>query len=92
MQIWKYLLAIVDQQMLDLPFGARILTVQAQQDKLCLWALVDEMENLLEPHQLAIYGTGPPLPVQPGIYIATVQTLGGRGIWHVFEMVDHVTL
>lgn len=39
--IYKYPLDVTDVQEIKLPVGAEILTVQAQNGTLCLWALVD---------------------------------------------------
>lgn len=85
MRIWKYTLIVVDRQTLFLPEGARILTVQMQDYAPQLWAIVDESEPS-EPREIAIYGTGNPMPDEPGIYIGTFQMHDGALVWHVFEV------
>lgn len=40
-RVYKYELEIEDAQRLRLPSGARPLSVQTQNEVLCLWALVD---------------------------------------------------
>lgn len=87
MRIWKFELAVTDQQTLMMPEGAKLLSVQMQGDACCLWALCDE-EMAPEPRHIAIYGTGNPLPDQPGKYIATFQMHGGALVFHAFEAVD----
>ena len=55
--IWKFPLAMVSPQRIDMPEGAQILTVQAQGDFGCIWALVDpDVEK--QSHYFEIYGTG----------------------------------
>lgn len=40
-RIYKYELQVTDNQNIMLPIGSKILTVQNQNEKACLWALVD---------------------------------------------------
>lgn len=84
MRIWKWELAVIDQQIVKMPVGARILDVQMQNDKCCIWAVSDETA-VEEPRHIAIYGTGPLIPDDPGRYIATFQIHGGALVFHVFE-------
>lgn len=88
MRIWKYPIEVTDQQNVKMPNGAKILTVQMQGDKPFLWALVDETlpKFQFEVHAIAIYGTGNPIPDQPGDYIATFQMMGGGLVFHAFEL------
>lgn len=83
-RIWKWPLQIVEQQILMMPAFAEVLTVQMQGNQPHLWALVDEREKV-EARTFAIYGTGHPVPDFAGAYIATIQTVGGNLVWHVFE-------
>lgn len=69
---------------LHMPAGARVLTVQMQGDQPQLWALV-EPEQPKEWRTFEIYGTGNPMPANPGEYVATFQMDGGSLVWHVFE-------
>ena len=68
---------------LSLPAGAQILTVQIQDDKPMLWALIDPNETLFSTRILGIYGTGHNVPYNPGKYISTFQLKGM--VFHVFE-------
>lgn len=79
--IWKFLLRINDRQVVVLPHGAQMLTIQMQGHHPCLWALVDPSRP---PQQRGIqmYGTGHPA-TDAGVYIATFQT--GPLVFHVFE-------
>ncbi len=85
MRIWKWTLKMVDNQVVNMPIGAKVLTVQMQNGEPQVWALCDEA-NPTEPRQIAIYGTGNPLPLEPGEYIATFQMHDGALVWHAFEI------
>ena len=74
-----------DSQELFLPKGAKILDVQIQKDTCCLWALCDENATR-EKRVFAIYGTGNPIPDDPGTYISTFQMYNGNLVFHVFEI------
>lgn len=86
MRIWKFPLEVTDRQELRLPVASKILTVQTQRGVPCLWALVNEETAANSLRKIAIYGTGNPLPDNPGEYIATFQMHGGDLVFHVFEV------
>lgn len=88
MRIWKWTLEVTDMQTLELPQGSGILTVQMQNGKPQLWALCNEETERKERRLIAIYGTGNPMPDEPGEYIATFQMFGGGAVFHVFEVDD----
>ena len=75
MRIWKWSLDITDAQTLTMPIGAKVLTAQIQwRSGLQLWALIDDaICQQKEARTFAVYGTGNPIPDDPGEYIATVQ-------------------
>lgn len=83
MNIWKYELEIVDDQSVNMPFGATILTVQVQNDIPCVWALV-EPSNSAEPRAFHIAGTGHPFD-GGGKYVGTFQLHDGALVFHVFD-------
>jgi hypothetical protein len=80
--IYKYPLAIVGRQSVEMPRGAEILCVQEQFGMAKVWASVDPASppELREFHMV---GTGHPFPSddQPP-YLATVQI--GVYVWHFF--------
>ena len=86
MRIWKYPLEVTDRLALTMPPDAKFLTVQMQHGKPCLWALVDETKRDTATRRIAIYGTGNPMPDEPGTYIATFQMMGGDLVFHAFEL------
>lgn len=85
MRIWKWTLIPTDVQTIEVPAGAKLLDVQIQCDMPQLWALCDESAPK-EPRRIAIYGTGNPMPDEPGEYIATFQMHGGALVFHAFEL------
>jgi hypothetical protein len=82
-RVFKYPLFAIDEQHLQLPIGAQILTVQMQGDMPFLWALVDD-EKATEPHRVLIRGTGHDAD-GVGRYISTFQMGGGALVFHAFE-------
>jgi hypothetical protein len=83
--IYKYPLAIVDDQTITMPEGVHLLTVQEQNGALCLWAMVNPEARPREV-RLRVIGTGHPIPdgLEGYSWLATAQTAGGRLVWHVF--------
>jgi len=84
-RIFKWELQLTDEQVLWLPKGSKLLTVQMQNGRPKLWAICDPNAVLQEPRRIGIYGTGNPIPEDPGIYIATFQMHNGDLVFHVFE-------
>lgn len=82
--VWKFTLS--DNATLDMPVGAKILSVQGQGDDICMWAFVDT-EARVEKRQFVVYGTGHQIPFHNINYIGTAQIHGGRLVFHVFEVV-----
>lgn len=83
--IWKYPLAITDEQTIRMPIGANILSVQFQGDALCLWAMVDSTIPK-EGRHIQIHGTGHDCyDVSSAKYIGTALQPGVPLVWHVFE-------
>ena len=82
--VWKFPLRVANSQCLQIPAGAKILSVQAQGETVCLWALCDT-DALPEPRYIAIHGTGH--EVYDGLleYISTFQMHGGALVFHAFE-------
>ena len=83
--IYKYPFPVTDEFTLALPVGARILTVQAQDDTPCLWAEVDPEQTVMDPHDFNLFGTGHPVPDEPGTYRGTFQLREGRLVFHLYE-------
>lgn len=87
MTVWKFQLRVEDRQIVEMPRGARILSVQSQDGLTpCMWALVNPKAPL-EARAFAIFGTGHLVSNEftADKFIGTVQTMGGSLVWHVFE-------
>jgi hypothetical protein len=87
MRIWKFPLEVTDRQTLTMPIPGIIIAVQTQDDEPQLWAMCNEVIGTeYIKRDIAIYGTGNPMPPDPGEYIATFQKFDGRFVGHVFEL------
>ena len=86
MRVWKWTLDLASVQTIKVPAGAKFLDVQVQNDTIQIWALCDENAPK-EMRKIAIYGTGNPLPDNPGEYIATFQMYDSNLVLHAFEIV-----
>lgn len=85
--IWKLELSGITKQKLMLPIGAKILTVQVQNNCPCIWFLCNP-ENDKEERFLEVYGTGHDIQLHTEIdryYLATFQI--GSLVFHVFEII-----
>lgn len=80
--IWKFPLEVTNEQTVQIPDGAQLLSVQAQGETPCLWALVDPSAET-KPCVIQTYGTGHPIR-EAGVYLNTYQMHGGTLIFHVF--------
>jgi hypothetical protein len=84
--IYKYPIKITDMQNVIIPLNAEILSLQAQDDVPCIWALVDPKEKETRAVNLETFGTGHTIHCDMGTdrkFIATYQTKGL--VFHVFE-------
>lgn len=81
-KIWKHELDITDTQEVMMPRGSFLRAVQWQNGVPCLWT---EGDTALpsEPRLICMYGTGHPMPDDPGMYVATIQT--GGLVFHVYD-------
>lgn len=89
-KIYKYTLETTDFQTVEMPKDCKILCVQTQNERPCIWALIDDMETIMEIKKFWIFWTGHPIGIKndPELhkrYIGTYQLLGGKFIGHVFE-------
>lgn len=67
-----------------LPIGAKVLCVQVQNLKPCIWALVDT-DAAHEPRRFTFYGTGHQCDENPDDYVGTFQMQDGTYVFHLFE-------
>ena len=93
-QIFKYWLnlnyGITNPIEIEMPVGAKILSIQNQNDQIALWAIVNN-EAEMETRKFKVVGIGwdlnSPVGLSKGLsvdnYIGTVQI--DEFVWHVFE-------
>ncbi len=85
-RIFKYPIALEDEQLVKMPHNAKILSVQEQKGKICLWAMIAGGLPSTCERKIFIYGTGHEIKYpERKAYIGTVQQ--GPLVWHVFEEV-----
>ena len=84
-KVFKYPVPANDYFYLDLPRGAKILTVQIENSRPQIWALVNP-ENPTETRNFCLAGTGNPMNEKNLIYIGTFQASNESFIWHLFEI------
>ena len=84
--VWKFEVPIDDLATIDMPSGARLLTVAVQGGSPVLYALVDPSAAKVA-RRLRVAGTGHPiLPDDAGIYVGTVLLHGGALVFHIFDI------
>lgn len=83
MQVWKYKLDTTDFQVIDLPKGSQVLSLQMQDGVACVWVLVNPHEKELEPVIFDTYGTGHNIAFV-GKFLGTYQLCEGALVFHVF--------
>lgn len=83
--IHKYTLVVTDNQFVDMPKWAKILSVQVQNNIPCIWAEVNT-DMPIEKRCFEIFGTGNPIHEDMGVsreYIGTFQMI--HFVWHLYE-------
>jgi hypothetical protein len=80
--IYKYQLEVRREIHVQMPVWARPLSVQIQNGKLTLWAVVDPNSTLAD-HVFYLIGTGQEMTGRERTFISTVQA--GEFVWHIFD-------
>jgi len=83
MQIWEYWLSVASEQLIELPHGAKILSVDTQGGRPILWVLGDPRAELA-PVKILSYATGE--DIEAGRYIGTYHVVGDMYIRHIFAV------
>lgn len=85
MSVWKYTFEVDDIVRIAMPTRARLLSVQIQHGRPCLWALIDPDAATVD-RILHILGTGHNTErVYFADYVGTFMQAGGDLVWHVFD-------
>lgn len=79
--IYKYPLTDTEAQVIEMPVGAKIVSVGQQEGKITLWADVESDSESAE-RRIFIIGTGWPVPEYLE-YVGT--TTRGLFVWHIFQ-------
>ena len=85
--IYKYAVTPESVNTIPMPKGAQVLTVQDQQGKPQIWALVDPDAELVKRFFLLV-GTGTPIKLilSKKDYVGTFQMGSGDLVFHLFEI------
>jgi hypothetical protein len=82
-RIYKY--ELKDGRGIEMPIGAKVLTIQTQNGLPYIWALVDT-DAECDFRYFTIVGTGHDFPEADNFtYINTIQD--GQFVWHIFEFI-----
>ena len=88
--IYKYKLKLDNVQTIDMPINSKILCVQVQHGKPCVWVEIKAETSMYERRTFRVIGTGfAVIPNESLTYIGTVQTKDGDFIWHVYEVLNN---
>lgn len=82
--IWKYPIALHEEQVQRMPVGAQILSVQMQRSQPCLWVLVNP-NSPREERTIYVHGTGHEADFSNKRFIGTIQFESEQLVFHVFE-------
>lgn len=91
-RIFKYPLHIEDAQLVNMPAGAKMLSVGADSnDTPCLWALIDDHVDTPRVSRLVIIrGTGHSCDqINPDWFVGTV--IVKPLVWHIFVKPEEIT-
>lgn len=82
--IWKYVLPVLLEQVLDVPRGFRPLSVGVQHGALTLWAEVEYRDaSPTVQRRVRVIGTGDKMPNMAGFKFVG-STFMGPFVWHVY--------
>lgn len=84
-QIWKYQLLTIGINEIEMPKGAKILSLQMNNKIPCIWAIVNPNAEK-EIRRFNIYGTGHNITEDDLKYIGTFQMHNDMLVFHLFEI------
>lgn len=84
--IWKFPVRMTDSFAVEMPRGARLLSVQVQNGEPCLWALVDSSAPSVD-RSFALRGIGHEVgELDLSAFVGTFQLRGGGLVFHLFDL------
>jgi hypothetical protein len=85
-RVYKYHIEITDEQVINMPTNAQILTVQEQNNEAFIWALVNPNESLY-PYRFRLAGTGHEIHGSGFMtFIGSFQLANGALVFHLFKI------
>ncbi len=87
-RIFKYPLEIIDSQDIELPIGAKYISMISQNNQPTIYAVVDSLEMKNEKWHFEIRGTGHWIDegtIRFAQFLGTVITHEGALVWHVWR-------
>lgn len=81
--IWKFPLEVADTQYIEVPRGARFLSVNTQRGTPCIWAQVDT-DKPQDSVLVVIHGTGHNVKKPDMKFVGTFMLHDGAFVGHVF--------
>ena len=84
--IWKFIFDIQDEFRFDLDIEAKVLHVEDQFGRPCMWVLLDP-DAPRKMREFKIRGTGQDFDAQGWAHVGTFQQAQGSLVWHLFEEV-----
>jgi hypothetical protein len=83
--IYKYTILVCDEFVLNLPVGAKLLSVAEQKGEMVLYAMVIP-ELPLRPVKIRVVGTGKPIPddMSEFKFLGTIKLYDGKLMFHIF--------
>jgi hypothetical protein len=87
-KIFKYPLECENEQIVDLPAGAKILCVGNQNRSVYMWVIADVHETNIQHRKIIVVGIGNNLPYADyeRVYLGTITV--EVYVFHIFEILD----
>lgn len=83
--IWKFPLQAEPDQTIEMPYGAKIIAVQSQNDVPHIWAECSVGSKMVT-RRFRVIATGEEVDSFMGTYLGTVQIHAGMFIFHIYEL------
>lgn len=87
-QIWKFPLKTIQEQTIKMPSEFEFLALQVQNNRPCIWCVVNPSPEEVEDVTFYTLGTGHNISKEVqdnSFYIGTYQLDGGGLVFHVFQ-------
>lgn len=84
--IYKYVLKPTEKNVLELPIGSKILSIEEQHGEMVVYGLVPFNQETKERYEILIYGTGHEISTDLNeyLFLGTVKMHDGRLMLHAF--------